>query len=314
MPYPNETWIANFSDALTWVTQELRAYYAQMTGYLGVEHKEDGTHSAITADSITVTGDVTVDGDGTFDGNVTADADGDPAVLGTLGAGLGTGLDLTNGASSRWSIVALTAAVTRVLQIADLLNLSQTYVAQFGLYGSGTGSINYSLVPEATTGVTLGEDASGKRLDQVHAKKVTASTAYYERLRTAAVGEWTNVTFAAGNFTGNNAMTWTVASGDQITFHYMAVGKTLFVNVYIDTSTVGGTPDTTLMIAIPGGFTAAKKVQNSCPLFDNGVGATGFARVTASGTVIEIGRMDGANFTASADNTYVRVMMAFEVT
>lgn len=171
--YPSLT----FATLLSHFTRtELEQLISLLQGYLSVEHKEDGTHSAITADSVTVTGDVTSEGDGTFDGNVTADADGDPAVLGTLGAGLGTGVDLTNGASSRWSIVALTAAVTRVLQIADLLSLSHTYVAQFGSYASGTGAINYSLVPESTTGVTLGENSSGKRLDQVHTKTLTAST------------------------------------------------------------------------------------------------------------------------------------------
>jgi hypothetical protein len=133
-----------------------------------------------------------------------------------------------------------------------------------------------------------------------------------ERGRAVAMGVWQTQAFDAGNFTAIATMTWTVVVGNQITFRYMTVGKTLFVNAYIDATTVGGVLNTELRLTIPGGFTAAQKVQTSCPLFDNGVGATGYARVLVGSRTIDIGRMDGANWTASAANTFVRVMMAFE--
>src|SRR4051812_8194933 len=119
MGYPSLTFPTQLSH---FTRTELEQLISLLQGYLSVEHTEDGTHRAITADSVTVTGDVTVDGDGTFDGNVTADSDGDPAVLGTLGAGLGTGLDLTNGTFSRWAITALDGTnPVRRLQFRDVL-------------------------------------------------------------------------------------------------------------------------------------------------------------------------------------------------
>jgi len=183
------------------------------------------------------------------------------------------------------------------------------------------GTDDFMVLPGANANLYLGDYAalmsglspSDSRIEGILAKSCQVTDGYLERSRTVRMGEWTSVSFSAGNFTANGSMTWTVASGDQITYQYMLIGKTLFVNAVIDTSTVGGTPNIVLQLAVPGGFTAAKKAQASCVLFDNGVAALGFSQVLASGTLIQIGRADGSNLAASTDNTYVRVMMQFEV-
>jgi hypothetical protein len=95
------------------------------------------------------------------------------------------------------------------------------------------------------------------------------------------------VNFAAGNFTANGAMTWTVASarsGDLSA--YSIVGKTLTIWFSI-TGTVGGTPNSQLLIAIPGGFTAAAAVQTVCESFQQrGRRCRARLRSAANGTTI----------------------------
>lgn len=136
-----------------------------------------------------------------------------------------------------------------------------------------------------------------------------------ERARSFAMGEWTTPTFSAGNFTGNGSMTWTVAAGDVTTYAYTVVGKKMTVLFNIVTTTVGGTPNSSLQIAIPGSFTAAKAVFSTFNYNDNGAArAIGVAQVAASGTNILLQTMTGANWTAATDNTHVQGQITFEVT
>jgi len=126
-------------------------------------------------------------------------------------------------------------------------------------------------------------------------------------------GDFIDVAYSAGNFTAGGSMTWTVDAGDQITYAYYLSGRILTVVTYLDTTSIGGTPALQLFIAIPVGFTASRKFQNVSTLFDNGVFALAYVRVSVSGTTIEIGRGDTTNLTASTNNTYIRVLIAFSV-
>jgi hypothetical protein len=49
---------------------------------------------------------------------------------------------------------------------------------------------------------------------------------------------------------------------------------------------VGGTPNSELLIAIPGGFQAAYAVQTVCEIFNNAAGAAGQVEVAANGSTI----------------------------
>lgn len=142
---------------------------------------------------------------------------------------------------------------------------------------------------------------------------ISASAGLFDQSRTTAIGEWTDVAFASGNFTASGSMTWTVQSADQITFEYMLIGHTMFLSVYLDSTTVGGTASNQLFIKIPGGFSAAKKVQGMSLGFDNGTAVSTFTRVSAGGTTVEVGKSDVSNFALSTNNTFIRVIMAFEV-
>jgi hypothetical protein len=183
------------------------------------------------------------------------------------------------------------------------------------------GTDDFMLLPGANANLYLGDYAalmsglspSDSRIEGILAANIMATSGYFERSRTTRMGEWISVAFAAGNFTGNNAMTVTVASGDQITYAYTLTGKTMKVSLVLNTFTIGGTPDTTVQVAIPGGFTATKAMGGPVFLVNNNVEEVGRWEVAASGTVIQFRRLASANWTAAADLAYIRADITLEV-
>lgn len=126
-------------------------------------------------------------------------------------------------------------------------------------------------------------------------------------------GTWTTPTFSAGDYTANGSMTWTVAEGDVTSFAYVIQGKVMTVVFTLATTTVGGTPNTQLHIAIPASKTATKRVINPVLISDNGTQVIGWADVAASGTKINIQLLAGANFAASTNATLVYGQITFEI-
>lgn len=127
-------------------------------------------------------------------------------------------------------------------------------------------------------------------------------------------GAWIDVAYASGDFTGSGTITWTVAAGDVSAHRYYLDGRTLYMVVALDTTSVSGAGNQ-LFIAVPGGFTVAGTCYGVLgDVIDNGVATTGFYRANTVGDVI-IGciRTDAANWAASVDNTYIRGMLIFDV-
>lgn len=135
-----------------------------------------------------------------------------------------------------------------------------------------------------------------------------------ERARSTPIGEWIAVTYAGGNFTANGGGSWTVDSGDQLTFKYMLVGKTMTISLVLDATSVTGTV-TSLIVAVPGGFAAAVKTGTVAIIYDNSstVPGTGLFQINAAGTTFIVLKGDGTNFTASTNNTFLRVSITFEI-
>ena len=77
MAWPNVTWVTALPGI---VAQEFQQLCALIQGWGAVQHKDDGTHSNITADSLEVSGDVTIGGDVDIDGGI---AVGGNIALGT---------------------------------------------------------------------------------------------------------------------------------------------------------------------------------------------------------------------------------------
>lgn len=131
-------------------------------------------------------------------------------------------------------------------------------------------------------------------------------------VETDLLAAWTSVAFNAANFTGNGSMTWTVGAGDQTTFAYKKTGKVMTIMFWLDTTTVGGTPSTALQIAIPGGVLSARASITPVLIIDNSARSIGYAQLSASGSVIQIVRADGTNWSASTNATYVMGTVTFE--
>lgn len=121
---------------------------------------------------------------------------------------------------------------------------------------------------------------------------------------------WANVTYAAGNFTGNASMTWSVGAGDQTTFAVAAIGKYVTLAIVLADTSVGGTPDTTLKIALPNSYVAT--VAQSWPFWfdDDGIRGIGIASVAAAGTVLNLEKSNGTAWNATTNATDVRVTAA----
>lgn len=258
------------------LTTILKKFSAALNTFLKQEHKGDGTHSDVTADSITVT-TLTAENETVTAMTVT----GDLQVSGNVGV---------TGAVASGSIVTQTV-------------LAQTSVTTPSIVGSGgqvavTGSMLVSSFAAVTGAVSSGTT-------------LTAGTTISERGRTTPVGEWITPTFAAGDYTGGGG--WTVQSADRTTAAYTLIGKTLtYSTQLVTTSVTGGNP--TLSILIPGSFTAAKVMANACAIIsDNGTVTTGNVSVAAAGTTMNIQRTDGANWAAAANTTTVVFTITFEI-
>lgn len=126
-------------------------------------------------------------------------------------------------------------------------------------------------------------------------------------------GVWTTQAFNAADYTANGAMTWTVAAGDVTTNAYIINGKMMTWNFVITTTTVGGTPDTTLIMTIPGSKVSTKTAYVQLKVDDNGTGETGFAFVGAGGTTLSIQRANGGNFSASVNATFIAGQITLEI-
>lgn len=143
---------------------------------------------------------------------------------------------------------------------------------------------------------------------------IEAGGGFRERLRTVNLGEWTTPTFAAGNFAAGGAMTWTVSSGNVTNFQYALVGKTMQINWSIVSTTIGGTPSSTLTIAVPGGFTIAKDVRTRCIVLNNAVYTDAMVYALSGATILRIYKdpTTTTNYTAGATETHGQI--SFEVT
>lgn len=134
------------------------------------------------------------------------------------------------------------------------------------------------------------------------------------RLVAVQPGAAIDVAFAAGNFTGIDAMTWTVESGDQQAYYFQQRGKFVSVTCIVFTTTVGGTPANALQIALPGGFAHAKDGGGQViRIINNNTEEHGMLGSTAAGTVIRVYRPAVANWSAATNTTYVYLTGEFEV-
>lgn len=320
-----------------WVTDELDQLIAGIRSSWLVEHTEDDQHGDIHAHSLTmtrdlnahppITGDVTTPGsghfggDGRFGGNVTAQYGTHPVVIGDVGSLSGDGI-LGSG-------IDMTGILLHTMWVAGQATFKEFRLLWFGTAGLHTPFLvrddttlgGYTVQPGPITNIirpcylgTPTDAFSAGRWSGIFSLGVDSSNGYAERGRSVGLGEWTAVTFAAGNFTGSGAMTWTLAAADQETFKYMLYGKTMLITFNLQNTTVGGVADTYLQVAIPGGYTAAAQMWNPLGFcVTGGALADGSMLSTTAGTNILIRQRSGANWVVGADNTSVFGQLSFEI-
>jgi hypothetical protein len=128
------------------------------------------------------------------------------------------------------------------------------------------------------------------------------------------IGAWADVAFSAGNFTAGGAQTWTLTSGDQTSFAYSVSGNSMTVGFLLDTTTVGGTPDVELRIAVPLGFTVAgRSLETTGWGLDNG-SVTGIRiRASVGNAYISVFNFAGSNWAASTNATSVHGEITFAI-
>jgi Pectate lyase superfamily protein len=127
------------------------------------------------------------------------------------------------------------------------------------------------------------------------------------------LGSWTTPTYNAGDFTGNGSMSWTVTAGDIETFAYNVRGKVMTVSLNLSSTSVGGSLNSQLRVAIPAGKIAATRCTSACFISDNGARTTGFLNVTGGDSYITVNRTDGANFSASSSSTTVHGQIVIDI-
>ena len=137
-----------------------------------------------------------------------------------------------------------------------------------------------------------------------------------ERGRAAKMGDWTDVAYAAGNFTGSASMTWTVEAADQSVYKYALVaGHTLILSAQLFSTVVGGTLDYELRVAIPGGYTAkAGSGAVSVPFaYHQGAWLFGWAETLASGAYVRLFTAGRGSATWAAGTAHVMFQIELEV-
>lgn len=127
-----------------------------------------------------------------------------------------------------------------------------------------------------------------------------------------ALGTWSAVAFAGGNFTTNSAGSWTVTVGNVLLNRYAVINKTLLWNIQLS-GTVVNAAGTYLQVLVPGGLSISAVAPVQCGIsYDNGVDIKAVPFV-ASPTHIGFRRLDNANWGNSGGATHIYALVTAEL-
>lgn len=153
-------------------------------------------------------------------------------------------------------------------------------------------------------------------LSPINSGSISGTTVTNASLVAAGIGSWTDVTYASGNFTGLGAMTWTVDSGDAQNYSYCRIGNVLHVSLWLITTSVGGTPNVALQVAVPGGLQASVAGTNnggSYQYSDAGTIATGLWMCNATTPIQFLKANPSANWGASTNTTEIKAQITLRL-
>lgn len=171
-----------------------------------------------------------------------------------------------------------------------------------------------ALCAQLTALISAQHDSQGAHAD-ITATSVSSKNGYKITGDKANMGEWISPAFATSFWFAAPSMTWTVQRADVQTYAYTLIGNTLFIQFAMSNTSVGGTPNGELRMAIPGGFTAAKNTTASNQTINDTVATqTGTSEVIAGNTYVSfyLGLAHSA-WDASTNNSGVSGQMFFEI-
>lgn len=255
------------------------------------------------------------------------DANGN--VLGTNNAGGGSGAftvisNAATGAVNDWAPAGMSgntviewngasdAAFTGLAggtagQIARVKNITAAKIATFAnLVTSAAGNQFANLVTSAPTPVAPGGWIDYQN-DGTNWKLVG-----HEQ------GAWIAPAYAAGDFTAQGSMTWTVDAGDVNEYRYKLSGRTLAVAFTLRLTSVGGTLNKALYIKVPGGFSIAQLATAGMMYNDNAGSTYLFAASYADPALatqiqLYVSGFGTTNWSASTNLTHVYGNIPIEV-
>lgn len=119
---------------------------------------------------------------------------------------------------------------------------------------------------------------------------------------------WHDIPFDAANFTGANAMTWTLTVGDIFENQAMILNKLLIWSLSVRTTSVGGVVDTILRARLPLGGRSRLGNRIIPMIYSDNGGALTWGRANmlnndASNLLFQ--KIDASNWTASANLTRI---------
>lgn len=128
MAFPSGTYLGQIRGVVLWVAEEFEQLYALLQGYLGHEHNSDGSHAAITAETLTATGAIT-----STSGLVTTGT----ATNGSVGFLAGDAVGTYGGKLLRYSSNQLFLSVPGTTVAESFSIISSTGGNIFSFYGNG---------------------------------------------------------------------------------------------------------------------------------------------------------------------------------
>lgn len=125
------------------------------------------------------------------------------------------------------------------------------------------------------------------------------------------VPTWTDIPYAASNFSGSGGMIWMVDSADQVTLGYSIIGKMAFISINVVTTSVSGTRDNYLQVNV--GVVAFRSVDSVAKIVDSGSQLIGLSRIFAGESLIRFHRVDGTTWNLSTNGTNVYAQFAYPI-
>lgn len=324
----------------TWISEQFDHVLSSIKGSWLVEHTDQDGHGDITAHSLTLykdeaagwTGDIEGQGEVSMTGPGKSQFGGNVRVARVLnsqveiGASLGTaagndgtvgpGIDINPNQNNSAPNIRWVTALGTFRELRTLWSFGATIADCPLMIRDDTTLGGYAVMPgKGTTpfkAVYLGSNTDGGSAGYWNA---VFGRQFFRPEYASAQGEWTDVAFAAGNFTGNGGA-WTVGAGAQLTYTYSVVGKQLTVG-WLIAGTAVGAGVTFLNIAIPNGYVAAKDMRGCHFAQDNAAAqVAALCRVVAGGTNIILYSTAAAGAwtnTGGANNTSVQGTFTFAI-